>query len=229
MPQATSVGSLGRWASLAAESDCGVTCRSSSPSTPAPSCSRSYPAEPGGSAHRRLGSSEGPPGCSLRLQRATGIEPVLRAWKTRACLPEPDRPRGDHRQQVLRDRLAQPAVVREVYALALEALEARRAAFFAYQGASADSILHGAVQILERLVDALKRLRRIADDHASEFRSTGFRRFFEMLASKLDDDYFDTIADHLHRGFMNDRCNGPTVTIQGEVAILSRRAMRLAP
>src|SRR5207302_635143 len=29
------------------------------------------------------------------------------------------------------------------------------------------------------------------------FRSEGFARFFAMLATELDDDYFQTIADHL--------------------------------
>ncbi len=33
-------------------------------------------------------------------------------------------------------------------------------------------------------------LRAIADEHATNFRSEGFARFFAMLARELDDDYF---------------------------------------
>ena len=47
----------------------------------------------------------------------------------------------------------------------------------------------------ELLVEILKRLRQIADEHGGEFRSEGFTRFFAMLAGELDDDYFDD-----HRG-----------------------------
>ncbi|HZC07217.1 MAG TPA: hypothetical protein VE338_16400 [Ktedonobacterales bacterium] len=53
------------------------------------------------------------------------------------------------------------------------------------------------VQVLEILVDALKRLRKIADTTAERFHSEGFRRLFAMLTDELSGDYFATIEEHL--------------------------------
>jgi DNA mismatch repair ATPase MutS len=104
-----------------------------------------------------------------------------------------------YRQDVLRDCLAHPEVAREIYAISIEAIEARKGVFLGYSGASADTILHGSVRRLEALVEVLKRLRRIADRHADGFVSEGFRRFFSMLHDELDDAYLDSVDEHLRR------------------------------
>jgi hypothetical protein len=46
-------------------------------------------------------------------------------------------------------------------------------------------------------VDVLKRLRRIAEQHALTFGSEGFTRFFAMLEAELADDYLQTAERHL--------------------------------
>ncbi len=46
-------------------------------------------------------------------------------------------------------------------------------------------------------VELLKKLRKIADEHAGRFESEGFRRFFAMIAQELDDDYFAVVDAHL--------------------------------
>jgi DNA mismatch repair ATPase MutS len=45
----------------------------------------------------------------------------------------------------------------------------------------------------------LKQLRHAADKHGPQFRSAGFRRFFDMLASELNDNYLQIVDDHLER------------------------------
>lgn len=45
----------------------------------------------------------------------------------------------------------------------------------------------------------LKRLRRVADEHAPDFRSEGFRALCAMLAEELDDEYFRVVEDHLRQ------------------------------
>jgi DNA mismatch repair ATPase MutS len=103
-----------------------------------------------------------------------------------------------YRQQVLADCLNQPAVVRELYTIAVEAIEGERKGFWSlYRGASPDTILYRSVQVLELFVELLKRLRRIAGGHAGAFRSNGFVRFFAMLATELDDEYFQSVDAHL--------------------------------
>ncbi len=103
----------------------------------------------------------------------------------------------EYRQEVLRDCLAQPAVVREIYGLAIEALENERQAGVSWHTDRPDSILRRSVQILTRQLDVLKRLREIADEHAPVFGSEGFRRFFAMLETELADDYLQRVDQHL--------------------------------
>jgi hypothetical protein len=104
-----------------------------------------------------------------------------------------------YRQQVLADCLEHPDVVRELYGIAVEAIKGERKASWLglTRWSSPDTILSRSVQVLEFFVGMLKRLRALADEHAADFRSDGFRRFFAMLASELDDTYFQTLQDHL--------------------------------
>lgn len=102
-----------------------------------------------------------------------------------------------YRQQVLADCLAQSAVVRQIYDLAVGAIQAERKVWGIYRTSSPDSILYRSVQVLVIFVDFLKRLRKLCGEAAGGFHSEGFVRFFAMLESELDDDYFRTIAAHL--------------------------------
>jgi DNA mismatch repair ATPase MutS len=103
-----------------------------------------------------------------------------------------------YRQQVLRDCLEHPEIIRELYDLSVGALEEVRRIFF-WRGKRPASLLSSSVSALQLFVKTLKRVRSIADDHAAEFRSEGFSAFFTMLTRELDDDYFEEIEDHLER------------------------------
>jgi hypothetical protein len=103
----------------------------------------------------------------------------------------------EYRQGVLADCVAQPAVVRQIYGLAIEALENERQAGVSWHTDRPDSILRRSVQILTLQVEVLKRLRQIAEEHAPAFRSEGFARFFAMLQTELADDYLQTVDQHL--------------------------------
>jgi hypothetical protein len=113
-----------------------------------------------------------------------------------ASLQDPEAIR--YRQRVLADCLAQPEVIREMYAVAVGALEDKRHLWHyggSYQGPSSN--LSGAVGHLESYVARLRQLRRIADDHAGKFRSDGLQALFGTLHRELDDEYFEEISDHL--------------------------------
>lgn len=103
-----------------------------------------------------------------------------------------------YRQDILRDCLTHPEVIREVYDIAVEAIiaEKRKLSFWSQ---SADSILSRSVDVLRTFVPLLRRLRSIADKHAVHFRSEGLVRLLGMLSTELSDDYFSTIDDHLGR------------------------------
>jgi hypothetical protein len=101
-----------------------------------------------------------------------------------------------YRQQVLTDCLQQPAVIRELYGIAVETIQRERKIWGVFMN-SPDTILHHSLQVLELFLGILKRLRAIADRQAGNFRSEGFTRFFAMLATELDEEYFATVEAHL--------------------------------
>ncbi len=102
---------------------------------------------------------------------------------------------------MLADCLAQPEIIRQMYAVAVGALEDKRQLWGGYGGSyqNASSNLTGAVRHLEAYVARLRQLRKIAEDHAGKFRSDGLRTLFVTLLRELDDEYFDEISDHLRQ------------------------------
>jgi len=104
-----------------------------------------------------------------------------------------------YRQQILADCLEQPGIVREMYRIAVEAVERERNVWGWLMSSSPDGLLHRSVEVLEIFVDLLKKLRQLADEHGAAFRSEGFRRLFAMLAKELDDEYLAVVEDHLER------------------------------
>ena len=110
-------------------------------------------------------------------------------------LTEPEAIR--YRQRILGDCLEQPAIVRQIYELAIEALESKRKAQLLWFRDSPNTLLHKSVHMLELLTDVLKRLRKLADEHAGAFRSDGFARLFATLVRELDDDYLQTVDGQL--------------------------------
>ena len=100
-----------------------------------------------------------------------------------------------YRQAILRDCLAQPQTVREIYELVVEANEGYRRHF--WLGRSPTSTLWGAVSMLEFFIGMLRKLRAFADQHAHRFESEGLRTLFLMLQRELADEYFFEIEAHL--------------------------------
>ncbi|MEU6479194.1 hypothetical protein ABZ858_20355 [Streptomyces sp. NPDC047017] len=103
-----------------------------------------------------------------------------------------------YRQDVLADCLDRPDPVRDLYALATEAVTRERKILGSFIR-SPESSLSRSIDVMDLFVEMLRRLRRLGDAHGAEFRSDGFTRFFAMLAGELGDDYFAVVHDHLER------------------------------
>jgi DNA mismatch repair ATPase MutS len=104
-----------------------------------------------------------------------------------------------YRQRVFSDCLKNPQVARDIYQLAVEAIEGERKNYWSFWSRYPASILHRGVEVLEMFVGMLKRLRSIADRHAEQFESAGFSRLFAMLRAELTDEYFTIIERHLRQ------------------------------
>ncbi len=104
-----------------------------------------------------------------------------------------------YRQSILADCLEQPAVVREMYAIAVEALERERRIWGWTLNRYPEGLLHRSLDVLEALLELLRALRRIAEAHSREFRSAGFTRLFATLAQELDEAYLEKVRGELVR------------------------------
>jgi hypothetical protein len=102
-----------------------------------------------------------------------------------------------YRQHILADCIAEPDTIREMYGIAVAALQDKRGVWGFLSSQYPTSILSGAVSQLEVLIVRLGELRRIADNQAGKFRSDGLTTLFRTLQRELDDDYFDTLGRHL--------------------------------
>ncbi len=104
-----------------------------------------------------------------------------------------------YRQQILADCLEQPTMARELYAVAIDAIEREKKIWGVFGGPSPGPVLHRSVQVLALFSELLRRLRLIADRYAGSIHSEGFTRFFRMIADDLDDRYLGVVDDHLRR------------------------------
>ena len=102
-----------------------------------------------------------------------------------------------YRQRILQDCLNNATTVREMYAIAVEAIENEKKNYWSFFRDYPDAILHRSVEVLQMFVGMLKKLRSIADEHADTFTSEGFTTLFAMLHKELDDDYFANVQEHL--------------------------------
>jgi len=120
-------------------------------------------------------------------------------------LNDPDSIR--YRQDILRDCLNNPAVVREIYQIPIQSIQNKHKKWLGIFSKYPGSILSSAIELLEMFVDLLRRLKQIADEHADKFESDGFKRFFVMIQQELSEDYFAIVENHLkelrfHRGVL---------------------------
>jgi hypothetical protein len=103
-----------------------------------------------------------------------------------------------YRQAVMEDCLANATVVRDLYRLAVDAIEKRRqGGYFGFLSRSPSSILSGSVGVLDMFVDVLLQLRLVADRHGSRFQSAALTTLFTTLQQELSDDYITSVRDQL--------------------------------
>lgn len=94
-----------------------------------------------------------------------------------------------HRQNVLKDCLANADVLRQFYAIAIEPFDRKRSWDFGTYGHDPSSIVSSSVRTLQNSLDLLRRLRDTCSQYSSRFTSRGFQQFFKTLEHNLDDTY----------------------------------------
>ena len=129
-----------------------------------------------------------------------GGDAFVRAVVVRSVLGSLD-DLGDiaYRQAIVADCLRLPHIIREIHAIAVEAIEREKRVYGGILGRQPERLLSRSLDVLQIFLELLRRLRRLADDQTSSFHSEGLGRFFRMIATELDDAYLASIEDHLRR------------------------------
>jgi DNA mismatch repair ATPase MutS len=102
-----------------------------------------------------------------------------------------------YRQHILRDCLKNASIVREIYTIAVEAIEGEKKNYLGMLSRYPSWVLSRSIEVLQMFVGLLKKLKHLAEDHADAFESEGFTAFFAMLNRELDQDYFARVQQHL--------------------------------
>jgi DNA mismatch repair ATPase MutS len=102
-----------------------------------------------------------------------------------------------YRQDILKDCVKNASVIREIYHIPIESFENKRKRWLGIFTRYPSAVLDGSVELMKMFVELLKHLKKIADEHAGDFASEGFTRFFAMIQKELDDEYFTIVENHL--------------------------------
>jgi len=104
-----------------------------------------------------------------------------------------------YRQSILKDCIKNPSVIREIYALATEAIERERKNYWGIFNKHPGGILRRSLDVMQMFLIILKSLRNIAEKSHDKFSSEGFIRFFTMLEKEFEDEYFTEIQSHIEQ------------------------------
>jgi hypothetical protein len=118
-------------------------------------------------------------------------------------------------------------IVREIYELAIEALDSKGKAQHFWFRDSPNTLLARSVRMLELLTDVLKRLRKLAAEHAQTFRSDGFRRLLATLSVSVD--LGDVLKGDSGRRSHSDDAVRETIPGQTEVTSALKRVYESRP
>jgi DNA mismatch repair ATPase MutS len=102
-----------------------------------------------------------------------------------------------YRQAVLKDCLKNPAAVKQLYNLTVEAIEGTKRSWWDLSFHYASSVLSTALGLLETSIGMLRRLKGIAEEQSGRFKSEAFTALFAMVRQELSDEYLAAVQNHL--------------------------------
>ncbi len=102
-----------------------------------------------------------------------------------------------YRQEIVKDCLKSPALVRELFDLTGETIEATKRQWWDLSSHYPDSVLYSSMALLESLSGMLRKLRGIAEETGDRFESAAFTTLFAMLRMELGDEYLASIQNYL--------------------------------
>jgi hypothetical protein len=103
-----------------------------------------------------------------------------------------------YRQASVADAIANPDVIRELYAVAVDAIDAEHQVWGGTMR-NPELVLHRSTEVIGLFLEAFRSLRRIQAEGADGFTSPGFVQLFERIASQLDDAWLAEADGHVRQ------------------------------
>jgi hypothetical protein len=141
------------------------------------------------------------------IDAAAGEADDVRAAFTRELLNAPDNDAATirHRQAILADALKDPKPLREIHAIAEAAVAEQHRHFLGTMMRDyPDAVLRWAIEMLEAMLDPLRRLHRLSAREIDRVEAPGWRRFHAMIRDELGDDYLAGIETRLRELKLRD-------------------------
>lgn len=102
-----------------------------------------------------------------------------------------------YRQAVLKDCLVHPEIVKELYAIAVEAIARERKVHFGLYSKSPEMVLRRACEVLGMFVELLRQLHRLSARVAGQFQAAAFQEMFGAIDQELGEEYLERVEAHL--------------------------------
>ena len=99
-----------------------------------------------------------------------------------------------YRQEILKDCLINPSVVREIYQLTVDTAEEERKHWWLDLSKTPTGVLVESIDILDMLTNMLRKLRQISEVNEGKFNSEGFKRFFSMIQAEVGENYLQEVS-----------------------------------
>ncbi len=110
------------------------------------------------------------------------------------------------RQDALDDCARLPGMARDLYSVALGAIERQRKVW-GWSSTFAESVVRRAVETLELLIVSMRQIREVARANAGQVQSEAFRRLFAQIEAELDDAFLAEVEGHIKRLGGRDEVN----------------------
>ncbi len=102
-----------------------------------------------------------------------------------------------YRQKVVGDSISNSAIIRAMYSILTETIKRARERLFWVSRGNPDFTLHESIAILRIYLHSISRLRKIARDNRSNFKSPGFEHLFSLFTDVFDEGFEHLVSGHL--------------------------------
>ncbi len=152
--------------------------------------------------------SRNPPWNSKELEKDLDLEAVLNfmagkdsfifeVCRTTLLSGLSDRKSILYRQEILKDVLSNPDLIRGLYSITVNAVKEAKKQLFWASRSNPEFVLHESIAVLKIYLGAIEKIRENGRKALPTIHSEGFKQFFGMINEEFSEDYMKSLSVHL--------------------------------